>query len=115
MNYEKIIVELLSRIQILEEQVADLMNQKENPQIKKGDIMTTKEIKEYIQKLKANAKEAGHKVIVLRSGDIHKDLNLKNSMPSVCNAMRQCMEPLDVVKHTTPSGKSSTIEIEYKL
>ena len=113
MNYEKIIVELLSRIQVLEEQVADLMSQKENAKEKGEDKMTTKQIKEYIMQLKADAKENGKNTIVLRSGDIHKELNLQKSLPMVCNAMKQCMEPIDIVLHTTPSGQSSTIEIQY--
>ena len=113
MDYEKIIVELLSRIQTLEEKVAELMEQKSKD---KGEYtMTTKEIREYIQKRKGIAREQGQRSLVLRSGDIHKDLNLKNTMPSVCNAMRQCMELGDVVLHTTPSGNSSTIEIQYNL
>lgn len=115
MNYEKIIVELLARIQVLEEQVADLMSQKEIITKKEGNKMSTAEIKEYIQEIKTRAKEAGKTSIILISGDIHKDLNLKKSWPIVCNAMWQCMGPLDAVLHTTPSGQSSTIEIEYKL
>ena len=77
--------------------------------------MTTQEIREYIQELKNQAKENGQTSIILRSGDIHKDLDLKNCMPPVCNAMRQCMGIYDVVVHTTPSGNSSTIEIKYIL
>ena len=77
--------------------------------------MTTAEIRDYIEKLKVQARARGESVLVLRSGDIHKDLNLKNSMPPVCNAMYQCMKLDDVVLHTTKKGKSSTIEIEYKL
>ena len=113
MNYEKTILELLSRIQTLEEQVAELM-QKQNNEKGEND-MTTKEIREYIIARKMEAKSKGQNILVLRSGDIHKDLNLKSRMPSVCNAMRQCMQLGDRVLHTTPSGNSSTIEIEYKL
>ena len=115
MNYEKIIVELLSRIQILEEQVAELNSQKNETLEERNDNMTTKEIKDYIEMMKKKAKENGKETIVLRSGNIHKELNLKNAMPQVCNAMRQAKGALDIVLHTTPSGNSSTIEIEYKL
>lgn len=115
MNYEKIIVELLSRIQVLEEKVEILMEQQDYKQKKGGEKMTTEQIREYIRELKEKAKALGKETLVLRSGDIHKDLNLKDTMPSVCNAMRQCMNMGDVVLHTTPSGNSSTIEIEYKL
>ena len=115
MNYEKVIVELLSRIQVLEEQVADLMRQKENAIKKEDGKITTKEIREYIQELKRQAREKGKTSIILRSGNIHKELNLKHRMPAVCDAMWQCKEPCDLVLHTTESGQSSTIEIEYKL
>ncbi len=115
MNYEKIIVELLSRIQVLEEKVDMLMEQQSKTKKEDEDKMTTEQIREYIRELKRQAKVSGKGTIVLRSGDIHKDLELKNLMPSVCNAMRQCMNLGDVVLHTTPSGNSSTIEIEYKL
>ena len=61
------------------------------------------------------AREHGEECIVLKSGEIHKDLGLKNRMPSVCKAMYDCMEIGDVILHTTPSGFSSTIEIQYML
>ena len=113
MNYEKTILELLSRIQTLEEQVAILMGEKKIGKEAKG--MTTKEIREYIIARKMDAKSKGQTSLVLRSGDIHKDLNLKDRMPPVCDAMYQCMTEGDRILHTTPKGKSSTIEIEYKL
>ena len=113
MNYEKVIVELLMRIQTLEEQVAELMEQKDND--KRENSMSTKEIREYIQQRKKDAKSKGQTSLVLRSGDVHKELNLKSRLPMVCNAMRQCMELGDVVLHTTPKGNSSTIEIMYNL
>ena len=70
MNYEKIIVELLGRIQILEEQVAVLMkNQGAEQETSKT---TTEDIRKYIADLKKSAKESGKNVIVLKSGDIHK-------------------------------------------
>ena len=77
--------------------------------------MSTNDIREYIREVKTAAKMNGKSYIVLRSGDIHKDLKLKNRMPPVCNAMYQLMGATDVVLHTTPSGYSSTIEIKYFL
>ena len=115
MNYEKIILELLERIQNLEEQVAILTAQKTNAENEEESTMSTKEIREYIEKLKFTAKSQGRTSLTLRSGDIHKDLNLKQMMPPVCNAMYQCMLDGDKILHTTPSGKSSTIEIQYFL
>lgn len=115
MDHEKIIIELFSRIQTLEEQVATLIGQQTHNKEKAGEKMTTSDIKEYIYNLKNNAKDVGKHILILRSGDIHKDLNLKNAMPQVCNAMRQAMNTGDTILHTTPSGNSSTIEIQYKL
>ena len=113
MDYEKIIVELLSRIQTLEEKVAELMEK--NGKDKGEKAMTMQEIREYIIARKMEAKRNGQLVLILRSGDVHKELNLKSRLPMVCNAMRQCMELGDVVLHTTPKGNSSTIEIQYNL
>lgn len=113
MNYEKIIVELLGRIQTLEEQVAILLSEKES--LKEGEKMTTSEIREYIETLKMNAKHNGKAVLVVTARDIHGKLNLKSRYPMVCNAMRQCMNDNDVILFQPPKGNSSTLEIEYKL
>lgn len=115
MNYEKIIVELLGRIQVLEEQVATLMADKDQASNQEVNKVTTEDIRQYIADLKASAKEAGKECIVLKSGDIHRALKLKSAMPQVCNAMRQSMSERDIVLHTTPSGNSSTIEIQYNV
>ena len=113
MNYEKIIVELLGRIQTLEEQVALLLSEKGC--LKEGEKMTTSEIREYIEKLKLNARSNGNDTLVLTARDIHGELNLKSRYPMVCNAMRQCMNDNDVILFQPPKGNSSTLEIEYKL
>lgn len=95
--------------------MAILMNEKEQNNIKTSGNLSTDEIRKYILELKKSTKEYGKDTLVLRSGDIHKDLNLKHAMPQVCNAMYQCMEKDDIILHTTPKGKSSTIEIQYNL
>ena len=77
--------------------------------------MTVNEICEYITKLKYDSKKAGKTKIILTSGELHKDLDLKDRMPSVCSAMYHCMHHKDTILHTTPSGFSSTIRIEYNL
>ena len=115
MNYEKIIVELLGRIQVLEEQMATLMKNYSQDNKQENKKITTIEICKYIEELKNAAKESGKKTVTLKSGDIHRELNLKSRLPMVCNAMWQSMNGGDTVIHTTPSGNSSTIEIEYKL
>ncbi len=122
MNYEKIIVELLSRIKDLEEKVDYLMDGKQIPEKPTSKYMTvirpkvsTQEVCQYIEELKEDARNNGEKYLVLKAGHIHRAKNLKNLMPIVCNAMRQCMGERDVVVFQTPSGYSSTLEIKYDL
>ena len=123
MNYDSIIIEMLSRIQKLELELADL---KEKLGIELTELdptddaeaerrFTTKDIKDFVEGLKDAAKENGQKTLTLISGDIHKLLKLKRAMPMVCNAMRQAMREDDEVIHETPSGQSSTLEIKYEL
>ena len=123
MNYEKIIVELLARIQTLEEKVDMLMNDKSTGS---GSVtheetvnnvvkVKTKDIRDFIEAQKIEAKNRGEEYIVLRASDLHRINRLKNAMPMVCNAMRQCMEENDIVLHETPSGYSSSLEIKYFL
>lgn len=76
---------------------------------------TSADIKEYIDRLIREAKLQGKDYIDLVSGEIHKQMGLKNRMPVVCNAMYSKMMPGDEVLHTTPSGFSSTIRIRYYL
>ena len=93
MNYDTIIVEMLSRIQKLEEEAAILRKKSgagrerasEQPKI------TTTGIKLYIAELKRRARERGETSLTLRANDIHKSLKLRSRMPMVCNAMRQSM------------------------
>jgi Nuclease subunit of the excinuclease complex len=73
------------------------------------------EIEKYIQLILFEQKQKGKTSVVLISGDIHKELNLHSAMPSVCNAMYSKMKSGDKVLKSTPSGYSSTIQIEYFL
>ena len=99
MNYEKIIVELLARIQTLEEKVDMLMNDKSTGSVSVTHEETvnnvvkvkTKDIRDFIEAQKIEAKNRGEEFIVLRASDLHRINRLKNAMPMVCNAMRQCM------------------------
>lgn len=77
--------------------------------------IATSDLCEYIQSIKEGAKNNGKEFVVLKSGDIHRIMGLKNRMPLVCNAMRKCMGNSDVVLYETPSGMSSTLEIKYFL
>ena len=123
MNYEKIIVELLSRIKDLEEKVEFLMDGKQLPEEKPTykylsvfkPKVTTQEVCQFIEQLKENARNDGEKYLLIKAGEIHRAKKLNNLMPIVCNAMRQCMREGDVVVHQTPSGYSSTLQIKYYL
>lgn len=118
MNYDTIILEMLSRIQTLEQQIKHLTDEQEQHKSQTNSVNTakqigTKEIGAYIQSLKQSAYENNETFLVLKANDIHKYLKLKNRMPLVCNAMKQCMKSGDEVVHETPSGYSSTLEIKY--
>ena len=91
------------------------MKEKEQVSAPEANKTTTRDIRQYIMELKATAKALGKNYIVLKSGDIHKELKLKSALPQVCNAMKQAMSEGDIVLHTTPSGTSSTIEIQYNI
>ena len=112
MEYEKIILDLLIRVKTLEEEVEQLSATREAPSRKQ---LGTAKIKQYILGLKENATKNGFSQISLKANDIHKALGLKSRMPAVCNAMKQCMNPGDIVIHETASGFSSTYEIQYKV
>ena len=112
MEYEKIILELLTRVKVLEEKVEQLSAVKE--EIPKKQLGTA-DIKQYILGLKESAASKGLSQISLKANDVHKALGLKSRMPAVCNAMKQCMNIGDIVLHETTSGFSSTYEIHYKV
>ena len=115
MEYDKIIIELLSRIQTLEEQVTVLMEQHAINDTKVKEKMTTDDIRDYIQEQKRIAKMAGKNELILRSGDVHNDLGLKQRHPQVCNAMRSCMNSGDIILYQPPKGNGTTLRIQYKL
>lgn len=73
------------------------------------------DIKVYINNILESARSKGKTECTIVSGDIHKQMNLKNKMPSVCSAMYKLKKYEDEILSTTPSGKSSTIKIKYYL
>lgn len=70
---------------------------------------------DYIQNLLNKERTLGKKSVVLISGDIEKELGWIHRTPTICDAMYALMQSSDIVLHTTPSGKSTTIKIEYHL
>ena len=117
MNYDKIIVELLGRIQTLEERFADLEAKLDENRTGQADNtsnkVSTSDIKEFILLQIETAKEQNKTSITLRASDIHRQMKLKSRFPMVCNAMRQCMKENDIIIHETASGYSSSLEILY--
>lgn len=69
----------------------------------------------YIKKLLLDAKNRGEKSIVLRAGNIEKEVGLKQRIASVCSAMYACMGENDEILHTTNSRNSTTVLIKYYL
>ena len=61
------------------------------------------------------AAEHGESSVVLRSGEVHRFLRMRNSMPSVCNAMYTSMNDGDEVLDSSPSGYSSTLTIRFNV
>ncbi len=82
---------------------------------KGSQVKTTDDVRQYINKLLQEAKLRGEDYIDLVSGDIHRQLGMRDRMPLVCSAMYEEMMPGDIVLQTTPSGQSSTIKIRYYL
>lgn len=86
-----------------------------------GKTMTigqTEEIRQYIFNILQEALEGEQSHVDLVSGDIHKDMNLINRMPSVCNAMTSLEKNYNIrheIIHNTPSGMSSTKKVRYWL
>ena len=132
MNYERIILELLERIQILEEKVEFL--EKANDAISTGgkesnkeksrttddvnnkNVGLTKKARNYIMNCKEEARSRGQKEVTLLCNDIQKALGVINRTPSICKAMKDCMtNPNDTILKAPPSGKSTTVLIKYYL
>ena len=118
MNYERVILELLERIQILEEKVANL--EQNNSSVITSKYLHEKEslvskAKEYIIKQKQQAKQNGLSEITLICNDIQKALGVSNRTPSICAAMYDCMSANDEILFAPPSGKSTTVKIKYYI
>ena len=77
--------------------------------------VTTMDVRDYIDFCRRYAAEHGDGEVILRSGEVHKFLRMRNSMPSVCNAMYTSMNDGDEVLDSSPSGYSSTLTIAFKV
>ncbi len=80
--------------------------------------MGIQQIKDFISKRLKQKAEDGLTYVELVSGDIHKELKLKNAMPTVCRAMEKSMEEYPnskIIRLDTVKKYSSTIKIRYSL
>ena len=120
MNIERIILEMLDRIKILEEKVEMLETAKSTaslpctPERRQGSNFT-QAVREYIVKCKLEAKEKGLAEITLLCNDIQKAFKVTGRPASVCTAMYDCMKPKDEIVFAPPKGKSTTLKIKYYL
>lgn len=113
MQYDTVILELLQRVQKLEEEVAELKTLKNSE--KKQKKLTTADIREYIAEKLEKKRKKGEAYLTVCARDVHKALPLKNAMPMVCNAMYSLMKDGDEILEKSPSGYSSTLTIRYAL
>ena len=116
MNYDKIIIELMGRIQDLEEKVESLQTKVgllEGPAEEGKPKTTTNDIRNYIYDKISAAAMSGEESITVRASEIHRELKLESRFPMVCNTMRQCMKEHDEILFETASGYSSSLEIRY--
>ena len=124
MNYEKIILELLDRIKVLEEKVKELESnantnnnvEEDTDSTNEKSISLVQRARDYINGCKRMANDAGNvSGLILRCNDIQKDLGVTNRAASICQAMYDCMLPGDEVIEAPQSGKSTTVTICYHL
>ena len=115
MNYDKIIIELLSRIKALEDRVDALENgeAKNFDKPEEKNVNLTARIREYIAEMKSNAAAQGEKELILVCNDIQKVFGVSNRARSVCEAMYSCMADGDRVLFAPPSKYSTTVKIKY--
>lgn len=124
MEYERLILDLLQKVSMLEDRVTVLensLNTKENENsssISKPERGSyTNMVKNYLKEKIYNARDSGLESITLVSGDVQKAVGLKNRLPLICNAMRSVMSELTEIEskiiYEPPSGLSSTLEVRW--
>lgn len=134
MNYEGIILELLSRVQNLETAVKELQNIAGKPtngigtekdceyiktdrisgQVKvdaeQPSLIKTAQVYDYIQSKKDEAKKEGQEFLILRAGEIGKHFGANNRLQVILNAMQKAMGSDDI-----SSGSATMYEVRYYL
>ena len=80
--------------------------------------MSTAEIRKILSEKFTKAVQSGLIEITLVAKEIHRELNLKNQFPSVCNAMYSMPEHSDcevICITAPPSGYGASLTIKYRL
>lgn len=72
-----------------------------------------KAVVDYLRNKIQSAGENGAESITIRSGELHTELNLKNRMPTVCDAMYKLQKSGDLVLERPPKGRGSRLVITY--
>ncbi len=85
-----------------------------NPKNSKNPSIT--EVRKFIQKEIETARAQGKKEFVVRSGEIHKRLNMSSAMPTVCSAMRSLdgNYKYEIIEEP-PKGNGSRLVFKYIL
>lgn len=115
MDYDAIIIEVLTRIKTLEDKVVKIEAEQAIKTPENTAKISTNDIRAYINNLKKMSADKGDKTLILTARDIHDALHLKERYPMVCNAMRQAMSQCDEIMYSPQSGFSSTLKIKYYL
>ena len=80
----------------------------------------TERIRQKLENIFREGQSKGNASVTIVSRDLHDAIEFipgthPNQMPSVCNVMNEFLQVSDDVLHETPSGRSSTLKIRYKL
>lgn len=89
--------------------------QRQNFNDEPKEKLTTDDIYDYVIRQKERARECGDESILLRAGDVEKEVGLKNRIVMVVNAMKKAMREGDKIISSPPSGFSTTFMVEYLL
>lgn len=74
------------------------------------------EVREFIRQRINNARNIGFKVLILQSGDIHKELCMDNALPTVCSAMKSLGSGYSYkIVSQPPKGMGTKLLIKYEL
>ena len=77
--------------------------------------INSSEVMVYLKGILDEAKVSKVSFKDIRAGNIAKELNAYNRMPTVCGAMRKIMSEQDIIVQSPPKGNGSNLVIRYKI